>query len=69
MQTYGSVDGVVIPAELAINEFDLEHGIVDRVRLARRVRVVNVTDLVRDDRRYTAAAVGNPEVSGSVPRE
>ncbi|KAH7726724.1 Maelstrom domain containing protein [Aphelenchoides avenae] len=30
VQTYGSVDGVVIPAELALNEFDLEHGIIDR---------------------------------------
>jgi hypothetical protein len=30
MQTYGVVDGLCIPAELALNEFDLEHGITER---------------------------------------
>uniref|UniRef100_A0A0R3RGA5 Maelstrom domain-containing protein n=1 Tax=Elaeophora elaphi TaxID=1147741 RepID=A0A0R3RGA5_9BILA len=30
MQTYGEVDGMCIPAEIAICEFNLKHGIIDK---------------------------------------
>lgn len=34
VQTYGNVDGVCIPAEIAICEFNLKHGIIDKARFS-----------------------------------
>ncbi|EJW72555.1 hypothetical protein WUBG_16537, partial [Wuchereria bancrofti] len=30
VQTYGNVDGICIPAEIAVCEFNLKHGIIDK---------------------------------------
>lgn len=37
VQTYGNVDGICIPAEIAICEFNLKHGIIDKVRVTSQV--------------------------------